>query len=423
MLVLVLAGTALAVDAGAGAAFDAPKRLIALCGTALAAAAALAVGRRRPDAAPAGLALREGPASRRAALFLTGAALLIALGAAVLSARQAVSLDAMRSIALYALLLPLGASEALAPGRRWLAGAFLAATGVNAVVSILQSRRLYQPFALETFGGRQGTGAFAGNVGYLAITLALAGVLAFGILLTARHAAARLAAGTGLVLFAIGLLVNQNVTALTAALAGAAVLLIARFRRRSVLAIAAAVLLGALAVAGYAPLRFRARELVRAVRVGDWDALVSFRGGPWAAAVEMTREKPLTGFGPGTFGAEYVPHRLAAEIRWRHRFVSPLLTSSYAEAHCDYLQVFCDAGAIAGALVLAAMACLLFAAGKAAWRSRDPEAIVLLAVLAAGAAAALTWFPLQRPVTAVPLLLTAGRAWKISARSGAGATP
>jgi hypothetical protein len=28
--------------------------------------------------------------------------------------------------------------------------------------------------------------------------------------------------------------------------------------------------------------------------------------------------------------------------------------------------------------------------------------------------AALTWFPLQRPVTAVPILLAAGRAWRIS---------
>ncbi len=405
------------MDAGAGAAFDAPKRLIALCGTALAAAVAIAAGRRRAGAV--GLAPGEGPLSRRAALFLTAAALFVALVNAALSARQAVSLDAMRSIALFALLLPLGASETIAPGRSVLAGAFLAATGVNAAVSVLQSRRLYQPFAIETFGNRQETGAFAGNVGYLAITLALAAVLAFGILLTARSAPARLAAGTGLALFAIGLLVNRNVTALTAALAGTTALLIVRFRRRAVVPIAAAVLLGAVAVAGYAPLRLRARELVRAARVGDWDALVSYRGGPWAAALEMTREKPLTGFGPGTFGAEYVPHRLAAEIRWRHRFVSPLLTSSYAEAHCDYLQVFCDAGAVAGVLVLAATICLLCAVGQAAWRRRDPETIVLLAVLAAGAAAALTWFPLQRPVTAVPLLVAAGRAWRISTRPAA----
>jgi hypothetical protein len=40
---------------------------------------------------------------------------------------------------------------------------------------------------------------------------------------------------------------------------------------------------------------------------------------------------------------------------------------------------------------------------------------VLTALLATGAAAALTWFPLQRPVTAVPMLLAAGRAWRVGA--------
>jgi len=37
-----------------------------------------------------------------------------------------------------------------------------------------------------------------------------------------------------------------------------------------------------------------------------------------------------------------------------------------------------------------------------------------MAILGAGAAAALTWFPLQRPISAIPLLLAAGRAWRIS---------
>ncbi|HYX20715.1 MAG TPA: O-antigen ligase family protein, partial [Thermoanaerobaculia bacterium] len=157
-----------------------------------------------------------------------------------------------------------------------------------------------------------------------------------------------------------------------------------------------------------------AREAVAAVRTGNWDALVSFRGGAWAAGVEMARDRPLTGYGPGTFGAEYVPHRLAAEIRARRRFVAPLLTSSYAEAHCDYLQVFSEAGTPAGLLVLAAVGGLFAALVRAIRRRPTPEAVILLGVLAASATAALTWFPLQRPVTAVPILLAAGRAWRIS---------
>jgi len=408
----VLAGTALVVDTETAAAFDAPKRLIALLGTAVAAAAAFAFARRSDGPVLPGIA---GPATRRAALGLAAAALVLALVAALASPRRAVSLDALRPLTLFALLLPLGASLAVARARAWLAGTFLAATAVNAVVSILESRGTFHPFPLETFGDRQETGAYAGNVGYLAITLALAGVLALGIVLTSRRRAVRLAAGGALALFAAALLVNQNLTALTSTLAGAGVLLVVLYGRRAALPMAAAVLAAAIGVAGYAPLRHRAAEAVNAARHGNWDALVSFRGGPWAAALEMTRERPLLGYGPGTFSAEYVPHRLAAEIRYRRQFVAPLLTSSYAESHCDYLQVFSDAGVPAGLAVLGAVACLFAAAGRAAWRRKAPETVILLAVLAAGATAALTWFPLQRPVTAVPILLAAGRAWRISA--------
>jgi O-antigen ligase len=408
----VLAATALLVDSGASAAFDAPKRLVALLGIALAAAAAFAI--------PAGgeawpRPWSEGPAARRGAFGMAAAALLLAFVAALASPRRDIALDAARSIALFALLLPLGASRGVARGRYWLVGAFLGATAINAVVSILESRGLFQPFQLETFGERQETGAYAGNVGYLAITLAFAGVVALGLALEARWRYGRLAFGAAFALFAIALVVNRNLTALTSALVGTGVLLVVRFRRRAALPLAAAIVAVVLAVAGYAPLRHRATELFRAASIGNWDALVSFRGGPWAAATEMTRERPLTGFGPGTFGSEYVPHRLAAEIRSHRRFTSPLITSSYAETHCDYLQVFSDAGIPAGLLCLGASACLLAAIARTAWRRRTPEAEILLAILAAGAAAALTWFPMQRPLTAVPLLLAAGRAWKISA--------
>ena len=410
-LAAVLAGTALAVDTAAGAAFDAPKRLIALAGTALAAAAAFAV--RRRATAPA-RPWREGPLLRRAAFLLGAAALLAALVSALVSPRRAISLDAMRSIALLALLLPLGASRIAARGRAWLVGVFLGASAINALVAVLESRGLFRPFTLETFGGRQDTGAYAGNVGYLAITLALASVVALGVVLEARQPLVRFLAGAALPLYAVALVVNQNLTALTALLAGAAVLLVLRFRARAALPLAAAVVAVVVAVAAYPPLANRAGELARAASSRNWDALVSFRGGPWAAAIEMTRERPLTGFGPGTFASEYVPHRLAAEIRARRRFVSPLLTSSYAEAHSEYLQVFADAGIPSGILALSAAGCLGAAIAAAAWRRGSPEAIVLAALLATGAAAALTWFPLQRPITAVPILLAAGRAWRLS---------
>ena len=414
-LALVLAGTALVVDTEAAAAFDAPKRLIAMIGIAVAATATFAFPRRDAALAPP---LFSGPSARRMAFGLAAAALGLAFLSALASPRRGMALDSLRSVAVFALLLPLGASRTVAKAGRWLAGVFLAATAVNAVVSILEGRELFHPFPLETFGSRQETGAYAGNVGYLALALALAVVLALGLVLTGRRSSARRGAGLAAVLFAAALLVNRNLTALTAALAGVAVLLVVLYRRRAALPMAAAVLAAVLAVIVYAPLRQRAHELAAAARTGNWDAIVSFRGGAWAAAAEMARERPWLGYGPGTFGAEYVPHRLSAEIRARRRFVAPLMTSSYAEAHCDYLQVFSDAGVPAGLAVVGAVAGLLAAIGRAAWRGRTAEAAILFAVLAAGATGALTWFPFQRPVTAVPLLLVAGRAWRISADDG-----
>ena len=410
-LCIVLAGASLAVDTIAASAFDAPKRLIALTGTAVAALVVFARASRGPGLREL---LAEKPAIRRAALWLGLAVLAGGWISALASPRRDVAIDTMRAATLLAILAPLGASRDVARGRAWLTGTFLGVCAINAAVAILESRGLYSPFALQTFGGRQETGAFAGNVGYLAIALSLASVLALGLVLTAAKPVVRRLATAALVLYAGGLLVNQNLTALMALLAGSATLLILKFRRRAALPVAAVVAAVVLAVALYAPLRQRAVELTRAVQSGNWDALVSFRGGPWAAAVEMTRERPLTGFGPGTFGAEYIPHRLAAEIRIHRRLISPLTTSSYAEAHSDYLQIFSDTGVVTGALAVAGIACLLIAIVRSAWLRREPEAILIAAVLVAGAAAAFTWFPFQRPITAAPLLLAFGRGWRIS---------
>ncbi|HKD19243.1 MAG TPA: hypothetical protein VKG23_15435, partial [Thermoanaerobaculia bacterium] len=287
-LALVLAGTALVVDTEAAAAFDAPKRLIAMIGIAVAAAATFAL--RKPGGAAPAPPLLAGPPTRRLAFGLAAAVLVLALVSALASPRRDVALDAMRSVAVFALLLPLGASRTVAAAGRWLAGVFLAATAANAVVSILQSLDLFHPFPLETFGTRQETGAYAGNVGYLALALALAVVLALGLVLTQRRSAVRWASGFAAVLFAIALLVNRNLTALTAALAGVAVLLVVLYRKRAILPMTAAVLAAVVASAVYTPLRERARELGAAARTGNWDAIVSFRGGAWAAASEMARE-------------------------------------------------------------------------------------------------------------------------------------
>lgn len=414
-VVLVLAATALLLDPRAHASFDAPKRLAALVGASLAAIATFAL-LRQPRPLPE--TWRALPTAARVALC-AGAAALVWYGVGcALSPRRPASADTLRAIALLSLLVLVGASRAVGRGKSVLAATFLGVTSVNATVSLLQSRGI-QPFRLETFGTRNETGAFAGNVGYLALTVAFASVLAIGISITAPRKSVRAGAALLLLLLVVALVSNRNLTALAAAAAGTTAFLGARFGRRSLLGIAGVGVALLAAVLAIAPLRHRAADAVSAVRAGDWDRLTTYRTGAWAAALEMARERPITGWGPGTYAAEFVPHRLKAELRARRRFVNPLVTSSYSEAHCDYLQAFAEAGIPGGVAALVATGALLVAVGR---KAREPgpsriEAAILFGLLVAGAAAALTWFPLQRPISAVPLLLAAGRAWRLSAGS------
>ncbi|MEP7132542.1 MAG: O-antigen ligase family protein [Acidobacteriota bacterium] len=418
LIAAAFAGAALAFDTSADAAFDAPKRLVSLFAVGAAAFAAFGFGRSKNPLSGGRFA---GWTDRRVPALLAAAALLLAVLAAAASPRRALALDSLRPLLVMAALLPLGASAAFGRHRRILAAVFLAICAVDAVVSVLQALRVYQPFPLVTRGDREATGAFAGNVGYLALGLALAAVAALGAAMTARGRGVRIAAGGSFLLFAGALLVNRNLTSFSALAAGAAVLLFGLFGRRAFLPLAAALLVLAGGVVAYRPMRDRAAAAVRSARAGDWDVLLSYRLAPWNAALRMARERPLLGYGPGTFGSEYVTHRLDAEIASRRRFVSPLATSTYGETHCDYLQPFAEAGILAGLAVVGAagvLIAILFRRVRAAPVNERAEALVLLAILAAGAVAALTWFPLQRPITAIPLLLAAGRSWRLGAPAG-----
>ena len=411
-LVTVVLGTSLLVDPNAYASFDAPKRLIAVCGVSVAAFATFGLGR---GSRTGGRRWRDLPGMARIALLAAAGALVWASLSALLSPDRAIALDSLRTILVFCLLLPLGASAAVARRRNLLVAALLAAAAVNAVLSLLQTRGI-SLFRLQTFGTRNETGALAGNVGYLALSLAFAAVLSLGAVLSARGRLVRILAAAGLVLFLAGLFVNRNLTALIALAIGGSLLLILFFGRRSLVPVVAVVV--ALAAASFliAPVRQRLGEAAGMIRRGDWDRLTTYRTGAWAAAVEMTRERPVVGWGPGTYAVEFTPKRLEAEIRARRRYVNPLLTSSYSEAHCDYLQAFAETGVPGGLAALVAFGALFAAVGR---RAATPgpnrtEAAILMGLLAAGAAAALTWFPLQRPISAAPLLLAAGRSWRIA---------
>jgi O-antigen ligase len=411
----------LIVDTTAESAFDAPKRLVLLVGIVVATAALLVMPR---PARSRGWSWQAGTTEQRLALALTLGALAVAVVSAIVSPRRATALASTRTLLLVALALPLGASRALRGRRSFIViGAYVGACTVNASVSLLQSFGGLRLFRVEAIGGRLDVSAFVGNDGLLGLSLALSCLLCLAAVVWARTSAIRGVAVAGIVLHLAALAVNQSLTALTALAAGAAVLVALSLGRRTLIGLGAVGLVLAISVALHPNLSRRAGATLELIRAGDWDTALSYRLGPWAAAMEMTRARPLVGWGPGTFAAEFVPHRLQAELRFHRRFVNPFLAGSYTEAHSEYLQAAAEGGIVAGLAALAAMGTLITGLVRALRCAPDEcsrrEGIVLLAVLCAGGISALTWFPVQRSITAVPLLLAAGWAWRLAGCAGA----
>ncbi len=413
-LAVALVGGALLIDPLAEAAFDAPKRLVATAAIT-AAFVALCVD-TGGLASLAELVPRLPRALSWLCLTLVAAATLSALA----SPRRAAALDALRSFALFALLVPLGASRVLEGRRgRALVWCFLLTAAANALLSLIQFGGLAQPLIVERTGSRgESQGGLTGNGAYVALAASFA-ALALLARIPFAERRERWLLVPALMLFVATAFVNQNLTSMLALIAGAVVL--ARFVRpfRPAVLVAAA----AVALALATPLVPRLVQSARDAASGDVDRLLSYRLGPWAAAAEMSRENPLLGLGPGTFGAEFVPHRLAAEITWHRRFLNPFQNPSYGEAHSEYLQAMAEIG-LPAAVALAALVLVVIVELDRTAKGAPPEAraepALLLAVLTAGAVSAVTWFPLQRTVTSVPLLLATGRAFRVVARGADG---
>jgi len=411
---LSIGGASLLVDPRAEAAFDAPKRLVALVGIVIASIAMLTVASFPPS-----LRWRERSPLQLAILALVGIAMLGSIVASISSPRRALSLDATRGLILFALCLPLGASRAVEGnhGVRLLM-LFVIACALNALISILQALGLFQPLTIESIAGRVTSVGLIGNEGYLGLLTAMGAVASLCGARFAGSARARNWCWAALATMLVALAATRNVTGWLALAVGVIPLgwNLAKTRRlisRPVLIAAAVLLIGVIAIPG---VRARAVSLVRQARSGDWDALLSYRTGAWAAAIDMIHEHPIVGLGPGTFGAEFVTHRLNAELRWGRRFVNPQSLSIYAQAHCDYLQALAENGIAAGLAAISAFVMLIAGLVRMLRRGHDgetPEGLLLLAVLLVGSVGALMWPTLSQPALATPLLLAAGRGWRL----------
>jgi O-antigen ligase len=431
-LALTLLGTAWAVDPWAEASFDAPKRLVWMVGAVVAAAAVWWGAVPTLDLR----AWRRWPLPARAA---GAAGVMLALGAFVsasLSPHQAIAWGSLRTAVVAALLAAVGASRVFddAHWRRLLMIA-AAAVGLNAALSMAQAAGLSLPLPIARLGGRLPGGALLGNEGYVAIASALLGAGGLAIGLSAAPPWVRRLGAAAAALGAAAVVVNRNTTGVAALAVAAAVIVCVRLRRpHGVTVLTAALVLAGLA-ATVPPVRQATWDRVLdaavvPVTAGNgrplpilerYDRLTTYRLGAWVAAAGMIADRPLAGFGPGTFGVEFLPHRLDAERRLHARFVQPA-GSTFVQAHQDYLQLAAEAGLPAAVCGAAGVALLLgwLVFAPSGRDAADPERLVLAGVISSGAVAALAWFPFQIPLTATILLLALGRAWSLVRHPGPG---
>ncbi|MGK2857272.1 MAG: O-antigen ligase family protein [Thermoanaerobaculia bacterium] len=411
----------LLVDTGAEAAFDAPKRLAALVAVGLSAALFVSfaeTGRLRA-------AWQRAPREVRLSVVLFGVALAGVIVSAALAPRRAEAFASSRGFLLLALVAPLAALLLDGRGVRRMLGWFVALSAINSLVSLGQRAGAWRPFEIERIAGRTDAVGLLGNEGFLALVAALGAIAAAGLWLEARGGVPRILLVATVALNAGAVVANVSLTPMLTLAAGALVLALPRVSRRT-LVVGALVALAvvAAAFASLPQLRKRATETRALVATGRVDALTSYRLGAWAAAGEMIANRPLTGFGAGNFASEFVAHRIEAETRWGRQLANPhLLGGSYEEAHCDYLQSAAESGVavtILFGLVAGLAARSLLRAVRDSDEARRAEGWMLAALGVALAIAALTWFPMQRPVTAMLALVVLGRAWSLGGEAGEG---
>jgi O-antigen ligase len=286
------------------------------------------------------------------------------------STNHEVSLGALASAA--ATLVIYFATIAAARRRAWLLVAVpLVAALANTLLVVVEETRLWMPFGQRTdiphhlqctalIGSPNEIGGYLGAATLACLALALAG----GMRVFARVAAA---------LLVIGLIASQSLTALVAfGAAGIAAIALVSWRK-ALVATTVAVVIAALVVASFAPLRTRATNVVRWVRGGEYNELMTERLTAFAAAWSMFRARPVLGVGPGTFSWRYYGEKIAAEQRHPSLRRAYNRGVNYGEAHNDHLQVLAEGGLVgyaAFASLMVALAAFSFAVPRDAIEPR-----------------------------------------------------
>ena len=393
---MLLISTALVFDPAARDSFRLPKLLLAEI---------LGLASLLPLLLDALLRVEERLRWRATALLATAPMVIAAAVSAAGSRHPEAAFDGLWHVGVGAVCL-VGWSTGLGrPRLRRLLNLMLLPAALLALIGISQVAGVFQPVQpLQQLGRRFEMVSLAGNVGDLAMYLALPTLVAFSGCLE-RRGRKRIAYGMLLGLLAGTLLLTRTFTVLVAVTLGCLVAGALRLDRRRFLRMSAllflVVILGLLLVPG---LGDRLRESGEAMADGQVDIVLSGRLDAWRAGAWMFRQHPFAGVGVGAFATEFSPARLAlmAEDAVRERNFH----ESFDTAHNDYLQLAAEQGALGILALLTAVTVAVSALRRrrGAFASDSDRAlgggvVVTLAIVA------LADFPFQLALTVYPALL------------------
>ncbi len=403
----LLVGTALVFDPAARDSFRLPKLLLAeTLGLASLVPLLLAARRRAGE-----------PVPWRSTALLAAAPLLVA---AALSAATSRHPEAVRDGLWHAAVAAacwVGWSAGLGRRRlRRLLDWLLLPAAALAGVGLLQAAGLFEPVRpLAPLGPRFEMVSLAGNVGDLAMYLALPTLVALGGWFD-RRGWRRLGFGLLLGLFAGTLLLARTLTVLAAVAVGCLVVAALRLDRRRFGRFAALFLLaGGVGLALVPGLRERVRESAEALARAEVNTLLSGRLDGWRAAAWMFGEHPVSGVGVGAFATEYSPARLA--LLAAGGAPDPQSFESFDSAHNELLQVAAEQGVIGLLALLASLAVAARALrGRRGSGAAGGDRALAGGGLATLAVVALADFPFQIALTAFPAWLFL--AWLLAEQEG-----
>jgi O-antigen ligase len=257
--------------------------------------------------------------------------------------------------------------------------------------------------------------AFVGNPDDLGSYLVVPMLVGAALALTLRRH--RTILGCIWVFLLLSVVLTQTVTALLASAAALIAMALQWNRRAAVAVIVGLTLLLTAMSYTYVPLRVRLERGAAVAAAGDLTLLLSGRPLAFVTAIEMFKERPLTGVGPGCFAFQYLPYRLRAEQEYPSLAItlSDEQRVNYGSVHNDHLQLLAETGLPGYAIFIAAG---IFIASLS-WRRRETVGaedrhrqmiirLLPLPLVIAFFVTALGQFPLHIAATLYPYAFVAG---------------